>query len=218
MSADGELTLVCTITCETAPFSLERRMTLDAEAPRLRVDETIVNVGDEGWECTWGHHIVLGAPFLEEGCRFEPAAGTLETITETWEDTARLEPGQHGPWPHARLRAGGTVDLRYVPGPDAESHDDVYLTRLSAGALAVTNPRLGRTFRLAWDPEIFRWIVAWQPYGGAKALPLAGTYALGVEPWVARTPLAAAAAAGQALEIEAGGTLQTSFEITLEDA
>jgi hypothetical protein len=161
---------------------------------------------------------VLGAPFVAAGARFEPAAGTIVTIPEMWEDTARLEPGQRSAWPDARLRAGGTVDLRDIPGPEIESHDDTYLTDLTAGTLRVTNPQLGRALRLDWDPAIFRWIIAWMPFGGAQAMPLAGSYALGIEPWVAQRSLADAAAVGDALRIEGGATLETTLTVTMESA
>ena len=118
---------------------------------------------------TWGHHCVVGPPFLEAGCRLDAPARTIVTIPEMWEDTARLAPGQRSPWPHAELRAGGTVDLREVPGPEAGSHDDVYLTDLAVGYVAVENPRLELAFRLDFDPAVFRWIISWQPYGGAEA-------------------------------------------------
>ena len=65
--ADGPLSLVCTIDCRTAPFRLERRLTLVADAPQLRVDERVSNTGHEDWECTWGHHLVLGPPFVAAG-------------------------------------------------------------------------------------------------------------------------------------------------------
>ena len=111
VDADGPLSLVCTINCQTVPFRLERRLTLVADLAQLRVDERISNTGAEPWECTWGHHLVLGPPFVAAGARFEPAAGTIVTIPEMYEATARLEPGQRSPWPNAQLRAGGTVDL-----------------------------------------------------------------------------------------------------------
>jgi hypothetical protein len=95
-----------------------------------------------------------------------------------WEpETARLAPRQREPWPHARLRSGGTVDLREVPGPEAESHDDVYVTDLEAGWLSVRKQDPDLTFRLEWDPAVFGWVVLWQPYGGAGTSPLAGSYA-----------------------------------------
>jgi galactose mutarotase-like enzyme len=216
--ADGDRSLMCSIDCETVPFRLERRLTLADDAAQLRVDERVRNTGDEPWECTWGHHLVLGAPFVAAGARFEPAAGTIVTIPEMWEDTARLEPGQRSAWPDARLRAGGTVDLRDIPGPEIESHDDTYLTDLTAGTLRVTNPQLGRALRLDWDPAVFRWIIAWMPFGGARAMPLAGSYALGIEPWVAQRSLADAAAVGEALRIEGGATLETTLTVTMESA
>ncbi len=135
-----------------------------------------------------------------------------------YEDTARLEPGQRSAWPDARLRAGGTVDLREIPGPETDSHDDTFLTDLAAGSLRVTNPALGRALRLDWDPAVFRWIIAWQPFGGAKAMPLTGSYALGIEPWVAQGSLAAAAASGNALQIAAGRPLETTLTVTMEPA
>jgi hypothetical protein len=159
---------------------------------------------------------VLGPPFVERGCILDAPVRTIETIPELWEETARLEPGQRSEWPHARLRGGGTVDLREVPGPEAGSHDDVYLTDLSSGTASVTNPRLGLRFRLEFDPQVFRWLISWQPYGGAHELPLTGTYALGVEPWVSRLPLADAIAAGEAIEVAPGESFRTSLSAGAE--
>ena len=71
-----------------------------------------------------------------------------------------------------------------MPGAECGSHDDIFLTGLEEGTVAVENPRLGRTFRLGFDHTLFRWLCTWQPYGGAHELPLAGSYALGIEPWI----------------------------------
>jgi hypothetical protein len=49
-------------------------------------------------------------------------------------------------------------------------------------------------------------------------MPLAGSYALGVEPWVAQRSLAEAAASGDALRIDAGATLETTLTVTMEPA
>jgi hypothetical protein len=138
------------------------------------------------------------------------------TLPEAWEDTARLAPAQREPWPHARLAAGGRADLRDVPGPGAGSHDDVFLTDLGEGTVAVENPRLGRTFRLAFDGSLFRWLCSWQAYGGAHALPLAGSYALGIEPWISSGNLAEAVAAGEAFELAGGASLETTLNASIE--
>jgi hypothetical protein len=126
-----------------------------------------------------------------------------------WEQTARLAPGQSETWPHARLRDGGTVDLREVPGAGEGSHDDVYVTGLE-GVATVTNPQSGLGFRLSWDPGLFGWVVLWQPYGGALEPPLTGSYALGIEPWTSRHCLADAIDAGEADELAGGAEVRTT--------
>jgi hypothetical protein len=209
--------LRCAVECRATPFRLERRMRLAGSS--LVLDEEVTNVGEEEAHFVWGHHVVLGPPFLEAGCRLELPVRTIVTIPEVWEDTARLEPGQRSTWPLARLRHGGTVDLRDVPGREAGSHDDIYLTDLDAGWAEVRNPRLGLGFRLEFDQELFRWLISWQPYGGAHAQPLAGSYALGVEPWMSRLPLGEAVAAGEARMLDPGDRLRTTVvaRVTTED-
>ncbi|HEY7004244.1 MAG TPA: DUF4432 family protein [Gaiellaceae bacterium] len=211
--ADDELR--CTVLCRRVPLRLTRTMRL--QGTTLVLEEMVENLGSERTHFVWGHHCVVGPPFLERGCRLRVAARTIVTIPEMWEDTARLEPGQRSSWPHSHLRAGGEVDLGEVPGPEAESHDDVYLTDLAGGWASVENPRLGLAFRLAWDPDVFRWIISWQPYGGAKAMPLAGAYALGLEPWVTRRNLEAAVTAGEALALDAGERFGTILRATMEE-
>jgi hypothetical protein len=203
------------VDCRLLPLRLERELRLDG--PSLQLSDTVTNTGSEACDLVLGHHCVLGPPFLAAGCRLLPDAGAIVTGPEVWEETARLEPGQRSTWPSARLRGGGEVDLREVPGPEAESHDDVFLTGLRRGHLAVESPHTGLRFTLDWDPAVFPWIVCWQPYGGARALPLAGSYALGVEPWVAGGNLEAALAAGQALRLEPGGSLSTDVTATIEE-
>jgi galactose mutarotase-like enzyme len=203
--------LRCSVHCEQTPFRLERMMRLDGG---LVLDELVTNDGDEPAEFTWGHHLVLGPPFIEEGCSLEVPARTIVTIPEMWEDTARLEPGQRSAWPNAVLRGGGTVDLRDVPGPDAGSHDDVYLTDLDGGVITVTRRAL--RFRLSFDPAVFRWVISWQPYGGARAEPLAGAYALGIEPWVSRLSLGEAVAAGEAISLDPGQSFTTTLRVEVE--
>jgi galactose mutarotase-like enzyme len=203
--------LVCRVRCRQTPFLLERTMRIDGE---LALEERVTNEGDEPAHFTWGHHLVLGPPFLARGCRLEVPARTIVTIPEMWEQTARLEPGQTSEWPYALLRDGGTVDLREVPGPEVGSHDDVFITDLEHGVVSVTSPQL--RFRLRFDHMLFRWLISWQPYGGAHDEPLAGSYALGIEPWVSRLPLGDAVAAGEAIELAPSRSLETTLRVDVQ--
>jgi len=203
------------VDCPVSPLRLERVMRLRAGSDMVELDETATNLGDEPEQLVWGHHCVLGAPIVGAGARLRAPCRTIATIPEMWEETARLEPGQRSLWPHARLRGGGDVDLSEIPGPEQGSHDDVYLCDLDAGWAAVVNDGLGLGFRLDWDADVFRWIISWQPYGGARAMPLAGSYGLGVEPWVSGGNLEAAVAAGEALELPARGSMRTALTATI---
>jgi galactose mutarotase-like enzyme len=216
---DGdEVALRLSVRLRLLPFRLERVLRLRAGARELEVEGTVSNEGPARLPFVWGHHCVVGPPFLEAGCRIDVARATIVTLERIWEDTARLEPGRRSAWPDAPLRSGGTVDLSQVPGPEAGSHDDVYLGDLADGSIAVTNPRLALTFRLRWDPSVFRWIILWQPYGGAVAPDLAGSYALGVEPWTSRLPLADSVESGDARWLEPGERFSTSLVASIHRA
>jgi Domain of unknown function (DUF4432) len=206
---DAEIAVRFSVDCRLLPLRLERLMRLPSGSRELILDERVTNLSGETVPFVWGHHCVLGAPLVADGARLRAPAGTIITPPEPWEDTARLVPGQRSEWPVARLRAGGEADLSRVPGPEAGSHDDVYLTDLTAGCVEVGNPGLGLGFRLDWDPAVFRWIIAWSPFGGAQAMPLRGAYGLGVEPWVFGGNLEQALAEGGALSLAGHGVLET---------
>jgi hypothetical protein len=218
VESDGGETvqLIGRVRCRLTPFVLERRMLLERGGARLTLQERVENTAGAAHDLVWGHHCVLGAPFLEAGCRLHIPARTIVTLPEAWEDTARLAPSQREPWPDALLAGGGRADLREIPGPEAASHDDVFLTDLEEGTVAVENPRLARTFRLGFDRSLFRWVCSWQPYGGAHALPLAGSYALGIEPWSSSGNLEHALVAGEAIELAGGASLETTLTATIE--
>jgi Domain of unknown function (DUF4432) len=205
------------VDCELVPFRLERLMRLPYGERRLVLEESVRNTSTEPAHFVWGHHCVLGAPLVAAGAELRVPCRTIVTMPELWEDTARLEPGQRSGWPAARGRDGSDLDISRVPGPEAASHDDVYLTDLAAGWAELRNPALRTGFRLDWDPAVFRWVISWQPYGGAHAMPLRGAYGLGIEPWTAGGNLAAAMAAGDAIELAGGGGLDTTLTASIID-
>ncbi len=212
---DGSAAIVALeVNCSLVPLRLRRRMVLPT-GEALVLEEHVSNIGEHSVRFTWGHHLVLGAPLIAAGARLAVPAGFLSTPAEPWECTHRLEPGQRSPWPQARLRDGGEVDLREIPGREAGSHDDVFLDELSGGWAEVRNPRLGLGVRLEWDPAVFGALVCWQAFGGARAMPLAGSYALGLEPWVFAGNAAGAVARGCALELRPGESLSTELRIAL---
>ncbi len=87
-----------------------------------------------------------------------------------------------------------------------------YLTDWETGRIAVSNPRLGLTFRLEWDAAVYGSLTLWSPFGGAThPAPLVGVYGLGLEPWVSRFNLAEALQQGEALRLEARDSIETTL-------
>jgi hypothetical protein len=211
----GETSARFTAECRLLPFRLERTMRLPHGERRLVLDELVTNLSGDTAHFTWGHHCVLGPPLVGAGAELRIPCRTIITGAEPWEDTARLVPGQRSGWPLARCRDGGVADLSRVPGPEAGSHDDVFLTGLDGGWAELANPALGLGFRLDWDPAVFGWVISWQPFGGAHAMPLRGAYALGIEPWTSGGNLEAAMASGEALMLPAHGQLKTTVSATI---
>ena len=217
---DGPAGCVVALRVETRslPFRLERRMVLDAGSPRLVLDESVTNLGSSRLPFVWGHHIVLGAPFLEAGCELDIPATELRTPDEPYElATAELPGGQVRAWPFADGSAPGSrVDLRRIPGPEAHTHDDVYLSGFRQGHWTVTNGRRGLRVSLDWDADIFRSVTLWRPFGGSDLPPLTGIYGVGIEPWVSRHNLVQAVEAGEARWLDAGESLRTTVVATFE--
>jgi len=202
-------------TCRQTPFRLRRTVTLADAESALDVASVATNHSAKPAHLVWGQHLVVGPPFLEAGCRLDLPARTLVTAPTLWEpETARLEPGQEEHWPHARLRGGGTVDLSEIPGAETGSHDELYVTDLDEGRVSVLNYRLGLAVELTWEADLYRWVILWQPYGGAEALPLRGSYALGIEPWTSRHDLERSEAAGTAIELGPGESLESVVRIS----
>ncbi len=207
-----ETDLRLSVDCRRTPFRIEREMSLPAEESQLIVREKVTNLGSEPAEFVWGHHLTLGGDFLEEGCRLSIPAHEVYTPELLYEPlTAKLKPRQTSAWPYAESRDGRTIDLQIIPGRAAHSHDDVILGGLERGFYEVTNPRLRLSFSLEWDAHVFPWLMFWQPYGGAELPPLTGIYGVGLEPWVARYPLAKAIEEGQARCLQAGESFETEL-------
>jgi len=215
---DDELTsVVFSVRCEKTQTLLHRRMTLRQGQSSLEIEGTVINESATPVRFVWGHHIVLGGDFLEDGCRLDVPARTVITPEELYEPaTARLAPGQREAWPMARGRnPGERIDLRHIPGLEAHSHDDAFVTDLDYGRLSVMNPRLALEFILEWQTELFRYITLWQPYGGADLPPLTGIYGVGIEPWVSRFNLERASRHGEAIRLGPNQTLTTVLRASI---
>jgi hypothetical protein len=163
------------------PFFLEKTLTLARHSGVLRIQERLVNEGQEALDFVWGHHPAIGAPFLDESCVIDlPGAGVRVVSLG---ETSRCRPGDYT-WPHVKGRDGGTIDLTRVASGEARSHDLAFLTEMRAGWYALTNTSRRVGFGMAWPLEVFPVLWFWQVYCGAMQQPWYGrTYNVALEPW-----------------------------------
>jgi hypothetical protein len=142
------------------PFRIERRMSLAAGSSVLRIDEEAQNLGEQALPYAWGHHPVLGPPFLAEGCRIEMPPCKVE--------------GRQGVQPFDPA----------VPSKVARTEDVLVHSELTGNWCAVRNPALQLAAGVAWDTAVLPYLWMWRVYGGSWGYPYFGReYCLGIEPF-----------------------------------
>lgn len=170
------------------PFRIERTLSLQADEPKLHLDETVTNLGEVPLEFIWQHHIALGPPLVGPGAHLDiPAAsGLVDDYSRGGYENSRLQSESAFKWPHAPGKDGETIDLRTFPPYDAEVNDMAYATDLDDGWYAITNPELDFGFGVTFPADLYESVWYWQPLGGETGSPFFGrNYNIGLEPTTA---------------------------------
>jgi hypothetical protein len=192
------------------PFSIEKDVTLRRGVATLFFTERITNEGRVSLPVMWGQHPALGAPFVESGCRIDLPAARIQCSDLT--PVSRFAEGSSA-WPYAAGRKGERIDLRNVPGIEADTTDTLKLTDLAEGWYAVRNERVGVGFGMSWPLSVFPVLWFWQAYGGAYTAPWYGrTYVIALEPFSTAQPTVVDAMKdGTARTISPGETVTASW-------
>ncbi len=174
-------------TCRT-PFLLEKVLSLHGEEPVLRIWEKVTNEGQVTMDFMWGHHPVIGPPFLGDDCEVTvPAATVIIPDPAAW-PASRLKKGTYA-WPFAEDHSGQKIDLTKVDPPGAGTAEAAYLTDLSEGWFALRSQRHQLAFTMSWPRELFPWIWYWRVSGGERNAPFYGrNYSLALEPFTSYPP------------------------------
>jgi hypothetical protein len=170
---------------QKTPFFLEKVLQLQSGASRLLVEETLTNESEMALRAMWGHHIVFGRPFLEEGCRIRlPQGATVIPHDEPIHpDGRRVKGGKSYAWPLAEGESGQLVDLSVLP-KRGTLNEMLYLTDLSEGRYEVENPEKGLGLRVRWDVDQMPYLWFWQEFGASGFYPwYARHYNIGLEPF-----------------------------------
>lgn len=196
------------------PLFAEKTVRLERGSATLYLHERLINEADQTVEVLWGHHPTFGPPFLAENCRIYLPPCRI-SVGENLPSDARLAHAQTAGWPFVKDRNGEMVDLSFVPGPEAKSHDFVQLDGLSNGWFALVNPEREVGFALRWDVDKFPVLGYWQLFRGGADYPWYGmNYLAALEPTSALPSLAEAASEGKAITMAPGVPLETEIEAT----
>jgi hypothetical protein len=178
------ISVLFTVRTRRTPFRLDRTMTLEKDLSFLRIDEQLLNEGEEKVEYIWGHHPTFGPPFLEEGCIADFPGGKITTPPQAYCDTVRYEPAQEAKWPYILNRKNEKVRYDLVPLKETRTEDVSCISDFPEAWVALRNPRLGLGFFMVWDKEVFPYVWSWQAYGGSYGFPYYGrTYNWAIEPF-----------------------------------
>jgi len=155
------------------PIRLVRRMELRRSESFVRSSHRLTNVGHEPVPFMWGIHPGLA---IRPGARIQAPAG--EAVFAEGHAELGLEAGARFAWPLLELPDGRTLDLSVARAPEPPSWELAYLTGLTGGWLAVTDPVTRTGFAMAFDPAILPFVWSWGVYGGWR-----GVYAVALEAW-----------------------------------
>jgi galactose mutarotase-like enzyme len=167
------------------PFRLEKTLRLRSGESDLCVEETLDNESEVPLHIMWGHHIALGRPFLEEGCKIRlPEGAIVVPHAEPIHPKGRRVKGDRSyAWPMAEGESGDAADLSVLPKRGTMS-EMLYLKDLSEGWYEVENPKKRLTLRVEWDVGQMPYLWFWQEYGASGFYPWYGRhYNVGLEPF-----------------------------------
>lgn len=209
ISAEGdEAAITASAFATIAPARFERRLTLRADEPVLRVHYRIANLDVRPLPYTWGihpafavtpaHRIDLPGREMLVGVSSDPSMGAV---------------GDGYRWPELPDLSlpSGARDMRRVRPREDAVFGGHWATDLPEGWLSLTDTSTRRGVAIVFDRTVFPHAWLWQVYGGWR-----GHHHLALEPWTSHPmELEAARAAGRARVLQPGESLETDIAFVL---
>jgi len=196
------------------PFYIEKTMTLRKNEAVLRIDEKIINEGEEEMEFMWGHHPAFGRPFLNSDCKIFCPAGKVEVQAPLFCEQSRLKPGAvYDSFPVIKDKDGNDYDLSLIPKPEVKTSEMCYLKDLEDGWYAIADTRRNVGFGMKWDRSVFPYVWLWEVFKGNYGFPWYGrTYNVALEPWTSYPGgMDNAMKKGTTKKMEAGESIETTL-------
>jgi hypothetical protein len=133
----------------------------------ITVGETVRNGGKERIEIMWGSQLMLGGALLGP-----------ETFVDAAAAVVRPDPDvSHGanyhdlmPWPRSHGQ-DAMINLRLLPGPDAEETRLAYLSDFSQPSMTISRPSHRIAIDIEWDADIYPYVWYAMEAGGRSGFP-----------------------------------------------
>ncbi|MFW6370748.1 MAG: DUF4432 family protein [Bacteroidota bacterium] len=162
------------------PFTLEKNVRILSGSMVLTMEEIVTNTGKECFPFQWGHHPLLGYPFLSGDCVIDFPGADIDTFFEF--NNARVEQGIKGTWPSVKGK-NGDIELDRFPAPGSDVNDLYWLSDLKSNWMGVRNEKLNLGIGFAWDEAVFDHCLLWINANGDKGYPHFGdAYTLCIMP------------------------------------
>lgn len=175
-----EIIIIFSVRTLKTPFTLEKKLSLHAGSASFLLEEKITNTGKEPVPYQWGHHPLLGHPFLSGDCIIDFSGADIDTFFEF--ENARVKQGVTGTWPLVTGK-DGNVDLTRFPKEGSDINDLYWLSNLKSDWIAVRNRQQNIGIGFAWDLNMFNHCLLWINANGDKGYPHYGeAYTLCIMP------------------------------------
>lgn len=184
----------------TVPLRIRRHLSVDGGSVEV-VDE-LTNVSDRPLTVDYSHHPALGGAFLGDEC--EVSTNATMFTPDTTSDAPPFRWDEVG----SRMSA--------LPGPEGQMHEFGWLSGFPTDGAwaAVTNPTLGVTARLTWDPRLLPHAWWWQEFNSTHEFPWFGkARVFAIEP--ASTPTSGPGRAG-GVNVASRATVSIPVRLTVE--
>ncbi|HET9872645.1 MAG TPA: hypothetical protein VFP89_08645 [Propionibacteriaceae bacterium] len=145
-------TLTMTTRLVRSPFEITKIVSV--EAARVRVEESIRNVGGETLETMWGQQVIFGPPLLSPDTVVDAAAALVhpDPITASGAGYHDITPWPRTPGPYSM------INLRTLPAADAYELRQAYLTEFRRPWASVSNARLDLAVDLEWNSQTWPYL------------------------------------------------------------
>lgn len=182
--AGDEIEAVFSVRLFRSPFTIRRRMLMNAATSCVRLIERVTNEAGEPMDFVWGHHPAYGAPFLSEHLRLQTNARAVYSDPDYDSPWCRAAPGATTAWPFAQGKDGRPLDLREFVSPSERNFFMGYLSDFDGSPwYALLNRQLKVGVGVAWSGDVFKYLWFWQEMRASTGFPFYGrTYTMALEP------------------------------------